>query len=767
MSTPQKGSPAATNNGAPKAACVDADCKQKFITDYIAAGFSLVATRPNNQKRAAGKRWNEYGRPASFWAENPNHGVGVLHGPSGTCTLDLDDLDAARIALAAVEVDMDALLAAPDAVQIVSGRPNRAKLVYRVGPHAEVLSKLHQLEWLPRKGCILELRAGAVQDVLPPSVHPGTGQPYEWQGDWRNLPEVPAELVELWADWPTAKSIMEAANPDAPPPELPRHARGPRKSSTEHDDVIGQFNDAHDIGALLDRHGYKRVGKRWLPPNSTSGVPGVMVLDDAGKIMFSYNGSCALADGKAHDAFDIFRILEHNGDMKKAVKEAANLLGISKRRAPTAAAPVAPAAGNAAPALPPLPDELADLPDGLGFMQGWIVGRMPYPCRYVAGWTALATLTAFAQTSFTVASQAGLGFNEYFLTLAPSGFGKEAMRDPLPDLVDAVLKHTEQQQGVVPAVALARKLPIIEPSAPASAQGLHLLLEEAGETKALPSVFLQSDEFSTWLKKAGAPDGSHIYQALSYIMQIYGRALRTAHPGRAAGTNYTEVRNPRFSIFSTTTPESAFDSMTRDLGEMGAYNRFVTFLAPDEVPNKRYTGLRFEACPDAVGFLHSLLRREPAQLKISAAGFEVYMARDKTEAEPIRQHDTLLGARLSEQAIKLAGLLCLARGGSEINGPDMATAYNIRLGLYQRAAAAAGIAGAGSGRHETAEALEQIRASLERRGVMYKSELQAASRRYRALPVRDRHTVLMAAFGEGWAAEAKNNPKKLVWTGEE
>src|SRR5699024_10350649 len=113
------------------------------------------------------------------------------------------------------------------------------------------------------------------------------------------------------------RSIMQAANPDAPPPELPtRHARGPRKASAEHDDVIGQFNQVDDVGARLERNGYKRVakrvGKRWLPPNSTSGVPGVTLFEDDGsQYVYSHHGSCPLADGKAHDAFDVFRILEH------------------------------------------------------------------------------------------------------------------------------------------------------------------------------------------------------------------------------------------------------------------------------------------------------------------------------------------------------------------------------------------------------------------------------------------------------------------------
>src|SRR5690625_7884069 len=95
---------------------------------------------------------------------------------------------------------------------------------------------------------------------------------------------------------------------------------------------------------------------------------------------------------------------------------------------------------------------------------------------------------------------------------------------------------------------------------------------------------------------------------------------------------------------------------------MGAWNRFVTFLAPDEVPKKRYSGLRFEPCPDAVGFLHSLLMRGPEHLRISDDAFALYVQRGRDHAEPIRQSDALRGGRLSEQAIKMAGRFCLSRG---------------------------------------------------------------------------------------------------------
>lgn len=98
--------------------------------------------------------------------------------------------------------------------------------------------------------------------------------------------------------------------------------------------VIQAFNDAHDVGLILEQHGYTRKGRRrWIWPGSTTGMPGVRMLPDSTpERVYSSHGGDPLNDGKAHDAFDCWRILNHGGDMAAAVKEAARLLGMGGRR---------------------------------------------------------------------------------------------------------------------------------------------------------------------------------------------------------------------------------------------------------------------------------------------------------------------------------------------------------------------------------------------------------------------------------------------------
>ncbi len=98
------------------------------------------------------------------------------------------------------------------------------------------------------------------------------------------------------------------------------------------DDVIGAYVSTHSLADLLRKHGYEqKAWRKWLSPNSTSGNPGVHILggeDGRPEILYSHHGdSDPLADGEAHDVFDVFGYLEH-GNGKAAVHAAAVEMGM-------------------------------------------------------------------------------------------------------------------------------------------------------------------------------------------------------------------------------------------------------------------------------------------------------------------------------------------------------------------------------------------------------------------------------------------------------
>jgi putative DNA primase/helicase len=298
--------------------------------------FAVVPIHPNRKKPLEGL--TDWQRRRLDSGELDRHirngcGLGAIHGLSGTATLDADGVEEhVTIALAAAGVDFAALLAAGPATV---GNPQRpAKPWYRV-PDGYDLGR-RALNW-PKRGdpnrreVVLELRAGPVQDLLPPTIHPDKGGTYAWIGApprrREDLPLIPGPLLGLWLAWDQLRPRMEAACPWAqrpalapPSPSDGRSYEGPSVS------VIERWKETVPASVILERNGYKRVGVgRWICPGSTSGDAGVVALDER---VFSHHAGDLLGDGHAHDAFDVLRILEHNGDAQEAARSAARELGL-------------------------------------------------------------------------------------------------------------------------------------------------------------------------------------------------------------------------------------------------------------------------------------------------------------------------------------------------------------------------------------------------------------------------------------------------------
>jgi hypothetical protein len=210
--------------------------------DYLSFGWKLCSISPGNKgpTGTAAKDWQKKARAIT----DPNMGpamagAGLLHAWSGTCALDIDKFDVAEAWLAERGVNLRELLTARNCVQISSGREGRYKLLYllptplaskKLAPYKAMSPTTNKEQTYHA----FELRCAnadgeSVQDVLPPTIHPGTGRPYEWSygdelcGDWRNLPAIPESLLALWhstleaapAVGPTAPSGAAASEIDA------------------------------------------------------------------------------------------------------------------------------------------------------------------------------------------------------------------------------------------------------------------------------------------------------------------------------------------------------------------------------------------------------------------------------------------------------------------------------------------------------------------------------------------------------------------------
>lgn len=306
-------------------------------------GWAVAEVKPG-LKHPTREDWGLLGQHPERWRLSPNLGICLIHNLSRTCAFDQDaPAEWIAQALAAADIDYAALVDTPGP-RIVGNPSNPAKQLFRV-PDGVLLSP-KKLTW--RKDgqdiTIFELRSNVPsrqsQDVLPPTIHPKTGAPYAWAGtgmpqNMADVPELPADLLELWIEWSERLPLMVAACPwgDQPPvpTRTPTQRQAPRDSAATQ--VSDLFNAHTPIGLILERNGYDPIrtygGKspsRWKAPDSNSGAFGVALQDDNRIYSHHASSSDPLADGYTHSAFDVLCILQHDGDAKAAARAAADEL---------------------------------------------------------------------------------------------------------------------------------------------------------------------------------------------------------------------------------------------------------------------------------------------------------------------------------------------------------------------------------------------------------------------------------------------------------
>ena len=208
------------------------------VDAYIRHGWSLVPI-PSGTKGPRTAGWNL--KPNALTSQGdlpPGYGIGLAHAYSGTMAFDIDNWDVTAMVLGLQGINIGELYAASDAVVIDSGRLGHGKLLYAMPAGLALASK----KIIVGGETTYELRCATangltVQDVLPPSIHPDTRQPYRWagNGNWMRLPTIPQALLDLWqemlekdkvrqirtsegvdASWDEISNAIECITPDCP-----------------------------------------------------------------------------------------------------------------------------------------------------------------------------------------------------------------------------------------------------------------------------------------------------------------------------------------------------------------------------------------------------------------------------------------------------------------------------------------------------------------------------------------------------------------------
>ena len=541
--------------------------------------------------------------------------MGLVHQPSGTGAIDVDDESWARHILEEFGLDYDEIM---DFGMRIRSKANRDKAIFAGVPADMPLLKV---TW-PKPDAkspvdrftIIEFRAGPNQDVLPPSLHPD-GHYYTWaEGkapwDFESLPELPPKLLDFWrALGDKSSGLREEIDNLCPWKKMhsgKRYVQASRTVSSEHSDVIGAYNNAVSIEDLLTQSGYKLKGKRWLAPSSSTKIPGVVVFkDQSHERCYSHHGSDPLADGYAHDAFDLLCMLQHNGDVKTALDEAAMVAGVdrhppkhrpdvtidldaaieaqeARRREREKPAAVATAPAQTAPAPKPVAvkagDEpvydVPDYPEHLlkpgGVVQeiaDWILQTSQKPQPILALAAAMSVVGTVLGRK--VATTTGLRTNYYLVGVAGTSAGKDHARKCIK-----VLFQAAGQFDLLGGEELA--------SGPA-------LLARAA---AHPVSLFQIDELGLMLKAVATKGaGPHLASIITNLMKLFSSAGSVY-----AGTEYADqkvrqrvdIAYPCIGLHGTTTPETLWPALGSQDVVSGYLNRMLMLFVPDRRVEKRY-----------------------------------------------------------------------------------------------------------------------------------------------------------------------------------
>lgn len=323
-----------------------ADYAASYVRQF---GFGIVPLPPRS-KRPTSEDWGhniitDPEQAHRYYTERPDWNIGAALGPSRLCSLDIDDPDAVQIICDEFGWDFDALVTGHPTVQ---GAPGRFRVMFRM-PDGLALP-YHSLTWPDRENpkrrvTVFEIRAAVDgqqrQDVLPPSIHPDTGEPYQWitrPSAATGIPIPPNWLIALWQNWDALKPQLQQACPWGKPAELPKRTKSRHAAPDQGDSVIDAYNAAHGILDALTAYGYRKQGRRWLSPHSSTKLPGVNVFEHDNRCWIHHASDplCSTETGQPVAPFDLFCHYDHGGDVRAACRAAADERGMQRKPTPTA-----------------------------------------------------------------------------------------------------------------------------------------------------------------------------------------------------------------------------------------------------------------------------------------------------------------------------------------------------------------------------------------------------------------------------------------------
>jgi hypothetical protein len=572
---------------------------------------------------------------------------------------------------------------------------------------------------------IVELLTDTRQTVIPPSIHPDTGRPYEWTGT-ASLLDTPAAALPALNEDDIARfrDTVEALTKKPIPEAAPVIVQFPEDETT----VWRRINNlafanldawVPDLGLPKLRktgHGYQAVA-HWRA--SSTGRP--IAQRNPNLSIMAHRGARDFGNGSSYTALDL---VQHalSVDLDGAFQWLGSRLGLIEQPIEIAPPKIEtpahdPETGEiveepAAPEEPTsdeLPEHLTRVPGILGDVVEWICRASSRPNRTLALGAALGVMASVIGKGMAGPQNANSP-HLYILAMAPSGVGKDG---PLK-AITKLLKASSMTDRIGPSEFMSMSAVI------------NFLLER----RAHPTFTCAIDEFGAYLKRIlSKKAGTHEMGIVKPLLQLWSCNHDDYQTPQWAGTGTAMVESPAMTIYGTTTPENFFAALSNDDTSNGFLNRFLLLSTSTKAAENRevegtvpkelalsLASLRLwaESLPDGVS--------DPDYLKTItwATGRPIYEAfRDRMDARQ-EQANGLYFARTAEIAIRLAMIRAAGRKRVELHAEDMQWGIDVALWSSEKLAELAEMHMAGSLHKERHNRLVQF---LRRKGQATRTQI--------------------------------------------
>lgn len=300
---------------------------------YLAAGLSILpiadgTKRPDDsllptvwdeERQKTVPTWRPfqerqaYRREVERWFQRGTAGIGIIGGAvsGGLVVIDIESVEAFDSWSAnARALAGDEVVSSLPVVATGKGRHVYFRMANPIGNRKLATAG---------KSVLAETRGEGGYVLAPPSVHPSGAIYTLISGDLAQIPLVSPE---------TALALLDAARALAPREE---HPAGRPASERGGESVIEAFNKARSIESILEAGGYTRDRTgRYIRPGGNSGTVAIV-----GGRSVHYNTNDPLHSESpgggvySHSPFSAWCILQHQGDVKAAVRAAAAELGMA------------------------------------------------------------------------------------------------------------------------------------------------------------------------------------------------------------------------------------------------------------------------------------------------------------------------------------------------------------------------------------------------------------------------------------------------------